>query len=783
MQWIVLLIGLFLSVSSVVAKTVESPSVIMAPQPAPTCIKTTLSSTGTIGWATVALTVTNQCSVNVDFQNSSLTFNNNLPISTSYWFQSDTLSYPIAPMQISSQALVGGLYLVTVPLQFATESWANSKLIPGKSFTVLFGVPVAGYVASSTKVWLGSAILTGEIDLTNASVQPIRVSASKATIDIVQGTQTISQVLVPWQGQFAVTGLAAGIYTIAPEGVTDDGGNRYQGSAVPQVVTVQAGQKVNATVSYQAVTLPGSIKVQVPTLPTALSGYVGKPIMTFTRVDTGSSLSQSLSWNTVNLVSGLQNNVSYQFKAPAINWNANNCIANISPAIATSSSTLPPLIHLTYACVPVLQDKVMLKVSGLPASIPKVDVTLIPSDGSTTVVQTVALTNGSGTTSILLADGVTYHVSASSVSGYVASFSPQPLLASANQTETVTFQQQLGGRVMTYIPGWKTPPTASELAAAGYTHAIIAFGVLSTTHPGEIVPAFDTITSSYIASLKQAGLKVSLSLGGALTSIANTSINFHDVLTRSQSATVFQETMVKSIEGLISQYGFDGIDIDIEQGLTAGGTFAHPTGDIAVLAAIINQLHADRPTCLISLAPQTANSAATPSFDQIWGNYASLVMQTSASLSWVGIQLYNTGCTFGIDDICYDPGKTMSPDASVANATDLLENWPAKLANGQFTGFQPYISYLKPDQVVIGYLAANSQGVADGHPVIPIATIKRALQCLRSATKGNNSCDTYVPPKTYPGFGGVFNWEVSYDKDNGYAFANGLKACVKQGVC
>lgn len=41
---------------------------------------------------------------------------------------------------------------------------------------------------------------------------------------------------------------------------------------------------------------------------------------------------------------------------------------------------------------------------------------------------------------------------------------------------------------------------------------------------------------------------------------------------------------------------------------------------------------------------------------------------------------------------------------------DLLENWPATLANGRASGFQSYISHLSPGQVVIGYPAPDASG-------------------------------------------------------------------------
>ena len=158
-------------------------------------------------------------------------------------------------------------------------------------------------------------------------------------------------------------------------------------------------------------------------------------------------------------------------------------------------------------------------------------------------------------------------------------------------------------------------------------------------------------------------------------------------------------------------------------------------------------------------------------------------MQTHDSLSWVGIQLYNTGCMFGIDHVCYDPNQTSSANFSVAMATDLLASWPQVDSSGRPTGFQPYIGNLRADQIVLGYPAPNAQGGSDGSPVTPTSTIKKAIQCLKTATAGVNSCGTYIPPKAYGLIGGVFNWEITYDQNNQYKFARDLKTCVSTGVC
>lgn len=342
------------------------------------------------------------------------------------------------------------------------------------------------------------------------------------------------------------------------------------------------------------------------------------------------------------------------------------------------------------------------------------------------------------------------------------------------------------GKLIAYLPGWGATPSAGDLVAAGYTHVIVAFGVFSTVTPGQIISAFETVTPSYVKSLQAAGLKVLLSLGGASTNIVNTSVDFHSVLSKVSDPSFFQEAFVNSLEDMMTQYGFDGFDFDIEHGLVGAGTMANPSGDIAVLAASMKALHTKHPDILLSLAPQMANISATQGFNEPWGNYAALVMQTAPILSWVGIQLYNSGCSLGLDGICYGFDSShpeSNVDTYVAMAADLLEDWPTKDKAGRATGFQPYVSYLDPSQIVLGFPAINNQGISDGSPSADISLIKRSIACLRTAQSGNGSCHEYIAPRAYSNLGGVFEWEVTYDQSTNYNFAKSLKACVMTGDC
>lgn len=338
------------------------------------------------------------------------------------------------------------------------------------------------------------------------------------------------------------------------------------------------------------------------------------------------------------------------------------------------------------------------------------------------------------------------------------------------------------GKLIAYMPGYLPPATAQAIFNAGYTHILVAFGVFSTSSPGTITSAFDMVSKTLIQQMQRLGIKVLLSLGGASSDVPNTTVNFHDALTLAASATVFQDKFIASLESLIAEFGFDGFDFDIEFGLNkgSGGTISNPGGDIAVLANIINQMHTKHPSVLLTLAPQTVNISANSAFNEPFVTYSSLIMQTYASLTWVGVQVYNSGTIFGIDGNIYAPSNPNTPNASVALGVDLLASWP----QGAPQFFQPYVSNLDPSQVVLGYLAPNASGAVDGGPPpIPTAIIKRAIQCLRTGVAGANSCDTYVPPQAYPGIGGVFAWQTVTDQSNNFNFATSLKNCVLYNNC
>lgn len=780
MRYTLLGLGALTAISTVVTAKIPIHPTIAQPT---ACISAQFTATGSEHWKSIVLKLTNNCGQAADFQNSTINFKTTAPLNTSFWGNFSPLPYPDNALNISSQDQGNGEYLASLTLHFPTYPGANTKLPAGGSFSIQYGASSDSHINNTTNVYLSEVVGTGAIQLTNNSSKPANVTANYALVHMTMNGKSVSDVQLPWNSSKTITGLASGSYALSADTITGTDGSSYQATVVPNTINLSANQTVGAVVSYAMVPQTGKISINLQALPSELTGYALNPTVVLTQTATGSSQSQTVSWGNSVTVPQLKDGATYSFATAPISYNDSNCQPVFSPASLIAKGSPVPVTNLTYQCIQVVKDSVILEVNGAPQSLSALNVTLTPSDNSAAVSNTVDLVNGSGSSTVSLSRGSIYTVSASSVAGYSMAFSPQPLTATANAKETITLTANptAQGRIIGYLPGWKTPPTAQALANAGYTHVMVAFGVFSSTTPGQIVPAFDTVTKAYIQSLHQQGIKVILSLGGASTSLPNTTVDFHQVLAAASSPDAFKQTFISSLNQLIANYDFDGFDIDIEHGINGGGTIANPVGDISVLASIMNTMYAQDPTLLITLAPQTANISATRGFDSTWANYASLIMQTHDSLAWVGIQLYNTGCMFGIDLVCYAP--TTTPDFSVAMAADLLESWPAKLANGTATGFQPYISYLKPSQVVLGYPAPNANGASDGSPVTPTSTIKRAIQCLKTASAGNSSCGTYVPPKAYGTIGGVFNWELTYDQSNNFKFATELRACVLNGVC
>lgn len=271
-----------------------------------------------------------------------------------------------------------------------------------------------------------------------------------------------------------------------------------------------------------------------------------------------------------------------------------------------------------------------------------------------------------------------------------------------------------------------------KLSDVPQTYNIIAVAFAeATANAGEVTFRLDSSLASKlggyteqqfindIAAAKTKGQKVIISVGGETGSI---SVNSE------ASAANF----ANSVYSLMTKYGFDGVDIDLENGINA-----------AYMTSALRQLSSKAGSGLIiTMAPQTLD------MQSVGSGYFQVALNIKDILTVVNTQYYNSGTMLGQDGKVYAQG---SVDFLTALAAIQLENG------------------LRPDQVGLG-LPASTRAAGGGY-VAP-SVVNSALDCLTKGTGGGS----YKPPRTYPALRGAMTWSINWDATNNYDFANTVSA-------
>ncbi|WP_240687272.1 chitinase [Amycolatopsis suaedae] len=279
-----------------------------------------------------------------------------------------------------------------------------------------------------------------------------------------------------------------------------------------------------------------------------------------------------------------------------------------------------------------------------------------------------------------------------------------------------------------YWHNFVNPATELRLSAVPGEYDLVAVAFAeATSTPGAVTfgvdPGLSSALGGYtndqfkadVAALKSRGKKVILSVGGEAGRVT---------VGDSASATAF----ANSVRSIMAEYGFDGVDIDLENGL-------NPT----YMGQALRNLRAQVGSSLIiTMAPQTIDMQSTA------GSYFRLALDIRDILTVVHTQFYNSGSMLGCDQAqAYGQG---SINFLTALACIQLENG------------------LRPDQVALGLPAGP--GAAGGGVVAP-SMVNNALDCLARAT----NCGTFRPPRTYPEIRGAMTWSINWDVSNGNNFA------------
>jgi chitinase len=252
-----------------------------------------------------------------------------------------------------------------------------------------------------------------------------------------------------------------------------------------------------------------------------------------------------------------------------------------------------------------------------------------------------------------------------------------------------------------------------------------------------------------VAYLKSRGKKVMVSLGGG---------GVHFTLDDPNSVPRF----VSSVASIISEYGFDGIDIDFENpslALDAGDSdFKHPTTPSLVnLIAALHQLHARfGPSFLLSLVPEgTQVPSGLPSYGGQFGSYLALSYAVRDILTFVDTQDYNTPPLEGLDGEIYQPG-TVDYHAAM---TELL-------LHGFNVGGDPDRFYppMPADKVAVGFLTdATTTGIVD-----------KAMQYIITGKAPAGTIYKLRNPKGYPSMIGAMFWTIDDDRRGDYNYSNSV---------
>ncbi len=287
-----------------------------------------------------------------------------------------------------------------------------------------------------------------------------------------------------------------------------------------------------------------------------------------------------------------------------------------------------------------------------------------------------------------------------------------------------------------------------DLVDNRYNVIEVSFAV--PTSPSDMTMLFtpDGITSNQFINkvqyVQSQGKKVLISIGGANTSI--------DLTT-----TANKNAFISSMTGIINTYGFDGIDIDIENGnsiLAGGGTISNPTSLAQInLIDAIKQIMADYRTnhtakLLLTMAPETAYvQGGQSAYGGIWGGYLPIIHGLRDSLDLLQVQLYNSGSMYGIDGAIYTQG---SADFIVAMTEAVIHGFNTN--GGYFNG-------LPADKIAVGLPACAN---AAGGGFADTAAVRTAINYIRGFGPPPGSY-LLTNVNGYPTLRGMMTWSVNWD--------------------
>ncbi|MER5864611.1 glycosyl hydrolase family 18 protein [Kitasatospora sp. NPDC002040] len=377
-------------------------------------------------------------------------------------------------------------------------------------------------------------------------------------------------------------------------------------------------------------------------------------------------------------------------------WTSSTGWTKLSTTFTTGASTSQVTVYLHgwYGQSAYLADDISLVGPGTPSPTPSTSVTVTPSPSPST------------------------STSPSPSSSPSPSPSPSPSTSQPPGKHLLTgyWQNFDNGATVQRI---SDVPAAYDIIAVSFADATGTPGGISFTLDSALASKLGGYTAAQfkadIAAKRAAGKKVIVSVGGQNGTVAVNS---------SASATTFANTAY----AVIQEYGFNGIDIDLENGVNA-----------TYMGQALNSLAGKVGSgFVLTMAPQTIDMQSAGA------EYFKLALNVKSVLTIVNMQYYNSGAMLGCDGNVYSQGTVNFLTALAC----------IQLKNG-----------LEPRQVGLGVPASTS--AAGGGYVSP-SVVNAALDCLAQGT----NCGSFKPDTKWPGIGGAMTWSTNWDAKAGGGIAN-----------